>query len=1043
MRKILVILLVSFTAWSLHAQTTIRGVIKDEHGEALIGVTVLQKGTVNGTITDLDGKFSLFLRQNGEQTLVISSIGFANANVSCAGKTFIEVVLKESVNTLEEMVVVGYGTQKKVSMTGAISNLDNEEIASTPVASVTNALTGRVPGLVTRQESGRPGGDGASIFIRGRASLNDASPLVLVDGVERPMSQIDPEDIASISVLKDASATAVYGVRGANGVILVTTKRGKEGETNISLSAEYGITSFNRITQTLGAAYVSRFMREGLINDGFDPSNPGNSRNILLSEYDNYLYRTQKSPFTHPDNNFVDMFTKNGHQQKYNISFSKGTERVKSFVSIGYFNQTGMFETDVDKIKEHETIKRLVEFAPDAALGLYEEDYDSEYRYRRLTARSNVDIKLSDDLSLAVNLSYRFSNQNRPRGYDSGGGPEEGMRLFGMFYRNSPQAFPILNPNGSFASTNGVWRQNPLITLAHTGFRKNFSNNLESDFSFKYNLRKVVEGLSIDGRFSYDANWSNWRGINSLPNVFRYNPQNGAYIQGGWGGVILPTKESGKEAASYRKYTELALRYKQDFSGHHVSGLLLYNMSHRSFPGGDYSYVPHIYQALVGRVSYDYEHRYLFEVNAGYNGSNRFAKGNRYQLFPAMSLGWILTNEPYFPQSDVLTFSKLRFSYGEVGNDKLGGFSYYYRSTYNNGESYSFGEIHSPGLTGLIQGRNANDAITWEAAKKYNLGLETKWLNNSVSFNVDVFKERRSDILTNPQRYSSSAGSNGLAPLNYGIVENEGYELELGYDGIISDDLSFFAKAIYAYAHNEIIEKSEAAKPYLYMRETGNSIGQRIGYQFDGFFNSHEEIATSPTQFGQDIQLGDMKYKDINKDGIVDESDKAPIGYTSVPEITYSLSTGIVWKDFDLNVLFQGAAHASVYLMGDVAWDNTWGNYYEEHINRWTPETAETASYPRFVKSADPNAPHFNYKLSDYWLRDASYLRLKNVQLGYTLPDKIKKRLKVGSIRLYANAFNLYTWDSLKKVDPESPNGTNGFFYPQQKVINFGLDLKF
>lgn len=511
-----------------------------------------------------------------------------------------------------------------------------------PVSSVTNALGGRIPGLVTRQESGRPGGDQATMFVRGRASLNDSSPLVLIDGVERPMAQIDPDDIETISVLKDASATAVYGVRGANGVILVTTRRGREGETQISFSSEFGITSFNRISQTLNSESVSRFMREGAINDGFDPSDTGNTRGLFLSEYDNYLYRTQKSPFTHPDNDFVDMFTKNGLQQKYNVNLSGGNKTVRYFVSVGYFTQTGMFETDVDKIKEHETIQALLAASPDVAKGLYKEGYNSEYKYSRLTTRSNIDINLTEDFKVSVNLAYRFGSQNRPYGYDADG--QEALRLFGMFYRNSPQAFPILNANGTYAAADGIWRQNPLVTLCYSGFFLNFNNKLETDFAFKYNLRKLLKGLSIDGKFSYDAGWSNNRSIQQRPNIYQYNPVNGTYKQGLE--MVLPTKATNKTAATHRKYAEAAVRYKQSFSGHNISGLVLYNMSYTSTPGGRYSYVPHIYQALVGRVNYDYENRYLFEVNAGYNGSNRFAEGHRYQLFPAASVGWVLTNEP-------------------------------------------------------------------------------------------------------------------------------------------------------------------------------------------------------------------------------------------------------------------------------------------------------------------------------------------------------------------------------------------------------------
>ena len=502
MKKIIILFIcLTSSIWHVCAQTKVSGIVKDAQGMEMIGATVLQKGTNNGIVTGLDGKFTLTLSNEAEQTLLISMIGFIEQSIAIKkNHPFINVTLEEDIAQLDEVVVVGYGTQKKVSLTGSISNVGTEDLKSMPVSSVTNALGGRIPGLVTRQESGRPGGDQATMFVRGRASLNDSSPLVLIDGVERPMAQIDPDDIETISVLKDASATAVYGVRGANGVILVTTRRGREGETQISFSSEFGVTSFNRISQTLNSESVSRFMREGAINDGFDPSDTGNTRGLFLSEYDNYLYRTQKSPFTHPDNDFVDMFTKNGLQQKYNVNLSGGNKTVRYFVSVGYFTQTGMFETDVDKIKEHETIQTLLAASPDVAKGLYKEGYNSEYKYSRLTTRSNIDINLTEDFKVSVNLAYRFGSQNRPYGYDADG--QEALRLFGMFYRNSPQAFPILNANGTYAAADGIWRQNPLVTLCYSGFFLNFNNKLETDFAFKYNLRKLLKGLSTRSSIS-------------------------------------------------------------------------------------------------------------------------------------------------------------------------------------------------------------------------------------------------------------------------------------------------------------------------------------------------------------------------------------------------------------------------------------------------------------------------------------------------------------------------------------------------------------
>ncbi|MFT3902195.1 MAG: TonB-dependent receptor [Niabella sp.] len=1042
MRKIfLIVILFSFSMYS-YAQRTIKGSVKDEDGKALGGVSVNQKGAVNATITNDNGSFVLVLDNAKQKVLVFTMIGFKEKELDVEDLEKVDVILAVESKDLEQVVVIGYGTQRKVSVTGAIASVGSDDIKKAPVASVTNSLTGRVSGLITRQTSGRPGQDDATLFVRGRATFNNSNPLVLVDGVERDFTQIEPEDVESISILKDASATAVFGVRGANGVVLVTTKRGAVGKSKINFNAEYGVTHFNRLTKALNAETTSIFQREGTINVGLDPSILSNTSNFPVSEYDNYLYRTQLSPFTHPDNDFIETFTKPGTQQKYNVNITGGNKIVKYYVSVGYFNQQGMFESDIDKLREKPILKRLIELSPAVDAALKDKNYNPAYYFKRITTRSNIDINLNEDLKLSVNMSYLFKKENRPGTYDGLDNDTERLRLFAAFYRNAPQAFPLMNPNGSFAGAIGVWRQNPLVTIANTGFRSSFGNEMQTAFTFNYNLHKLLKGFSLDGKYSFDVDWSNWRGMQWRPYIYSFNAKDSSYLQGLDG--VLPTQASGKTSATYMQYIELALRYKGRIGLHHnLSGVVLGNFSSQSVPGGQYSYVPQVYQALIARVNYDYNNKYLLEVNMGYNGSNRFAKGHRYQLFPSVSLGWIMTNEKFLSEQDVLNFLKLRGSFGQVGNDKLGDFSYYYKSTYVNGAAYSFGETNNPDIVGLQQGRLPNENIHWETATKYNLGVETRWLKSRLSLNADVFKEHRTNILAVPARYLISAGVNNLAPENIGVVDNKGYELELGWQDQLGGGFSYFAKAIYSNARNTILEMSEANQPYDYMRQTGRSIGQFIGYQFDGFFQSYEEIAASPQQFGlSNLAPGDMKYRDINKDGVIDQNDQTAIGHSTVPEITYSLSAGASYKGIDISFLFQGAARSSVYMTSDVGWDNSWGNYFEEHINRWTPETALTATYPRFLQKSDGN--NQNYYLSDFWLKDGRYLRLKNVQVGYSIPKRIYGRLPLTSVRFFANAFNLLTWDKVKRIDPESnPDRNIGQFYPQQRIVNFGVNVGF
>lgn len=1052
MKNILLICLYLCCSLPVFAQQMVEGKVTDNYGDELIGATVIQKGTSNGVITDIDGHFVIKLLPDAVQVVEVSMIGYKKVEIDTK-KTPppYNIVLSDDNVNLEEVVVVGYGTQKKASITGAISNVGNKELSSVPVASATNALTGRVPGLVTRQESGRPGGDDAKIFIRGRASFNQSDPLVLVDGVERSFAQVNPEDIESVSVLKDASATAVYGVRGANGVILVTTRRGTEREkARISFSAELGITQYNRIAQTLNAENVARFQREGTISAGMDPSVRDNTRNMLVSEYDIHLYRTQESPFTHPDNNFVDMFTKDGSTQKYNVNISGGSKKLKFFVSFSHLSQTGMFQTDINEIRKHPTIARLIEESPAVDAALVKPAYNPEYYFNRTTARSNLDIALNDDFTVSVDLSYIFRKQNRPGTYDGlGGDGAETLRLFGQFYRNAPMIFPIVNPNGSMGGNNGVWRQNPLVTMLYTGYRSDYKNSLESSVKFNYNLRKLLKGLSIDGRFSFDSNWNNWRGMQYRPGIYSYNPVDGSYNEGL--AASAPVHEQFRDPARYKTYVEAALRYKTNFAkDHNISAMTSASMQSISAPvNAEYNYVPHIYQNLVGRVNYDYAGRYLVEINAGYNGSNRFSKGNRFAFFPSGSVGWVPTNEPFFPENKILSYMKLRGSVGKVGNDNLGSFSYYYVSSYGtekiNGDNgrnnnYGFGETPGNNLDG-ISALTLGNIVTWETATKYNVGLESSWFNSSLTFNVDIFKERREDILTDPKRFVLAAGVKGLPPYNFGIVENKGFDMEVGWASSIRD-FNYHIKGIVGWNRNKIIERSEASKPYPYMYQAGLPINQNTGYTFDGFFSSYEEIASSPQQFGlTNIRPGDMKYKDINGDGVIDENDKGPIGYSPIPELSYSLNLGLAYKGFELNVMLQGAARYSVFLKGDVGWDNSWGNYYEEHINRWTPETAATASYPRFGQGA--NGELQNYYDSDFWLKDGKFLRLKNVMLSYTFNKKWLAKTPFNSVMVFVNGYNLATWDKLKKLDPEVPPGTNGQFYPQQKQYNAGVNVTF
>ncbi|MBQ7195078.1 MAG: TonB-dependent receptor [Bacteroidales bacterium] len=1045
MKRFILTLISAFAAIAALAQgLQVSGTVKDENGEPLVGAYVIVKGTTTGNMTMPDGTYTLNVPAGVQNpVLVFTFLGYEDQEVAVGSRKRIDAVMISNTNDLQEAVVVGFGTQQKASITGAISNVGNDALVSTPTSDVTNSLSGRIPGLASRQESGRPGGDDATLYIRGRSSTTSTAPLVLVDGVERSLSQIPNDDIESISVLKDASATAVYGVRGANGVILVTTRRGQDGKARVSFSTEHALTTYNRVTECLSAYETARLQREGATWRGDDPSNIAtNPMTFDSTEYDNYLYLSQTSPFTHPDNHFTDIFTKNGSQHKYNVNVSGGNKAIKYFVSVGYFNQDGMFQTDVEKLKQKPTFQRIIEAEPSIDGILQQPNYDASYYYKRITTRANLDIQLTKRLDVQINLAYISGQQNRPGGYDNLDGDSENMRLFGMFYRNAPQAFALVNQNGSMGGSLGVWRQNPLVTLCYTGFKRTFSSKLQDNMMVNLDLSDLLDGLRITGNFSYDASWGSWWGVIQRPYIYDYNDKADTYTQGLAG--VLPSRGSGVTAATYHTYAEAALRYKHTFAEkHNVNAVVLgtYTSNNRPNSGNRFSYVPHVYKALIGRVNYNYMNKYLFEVNAGYNGSNRFAKGHQYQVFPAASLGWVITEEPWMkPAKNVLSFAKIRSSYGIVGNDNLGNFSYYYLSSYGNGEKYSFGETWQALTTGLVEGKPANLNISWEVSRKFDAGIDTKWAKNRLSLNADYFFEKRTGILNTPANFTLISGMTGMSPDNIGVIINRGYELEANYADKIGDFRYNFGGNI-SYAHNTIIKNGEADQPYDYMYSKGHSIGQFSGYHVLGFFESYEDIAASPTQFGLSTYMpGDVKYADINGDGVVDDNDQAKIGFSNVPELTFAWNFGFNWKGIDFSILFQGATRSTIRIYGDLGYDNIWGNYYSEHRNRWTPETAATATYPRLYRKSMETLS--NYFASDFWLYDGSYLRLKNVQIGYTFPKKVSNKLRINNLRVYANGYNLMTWDHVGKVDPESPN-TNGYFYPQQIIYNCGLSFNF
>lgn len=1034
MKKTLLIfawVLCFLTAKDTFAQTiTVRGKVT-EGNEPLPGVSVLVKGTSEGTSTDADGGFSLNVP--GNSMLVISSIGFITQEIAVNNRTFISVNLQPDRKELEEVVVVGYGEQKKLTVTGAITSVSGEDLVKAPVAGISNALIGMSSGLQAVQNSGEFGADKATIYIRGMATLNGSgrSPLILIDGVERETyNTLDPNEIESINILKDASSTAVFGVRGANGVILITTKQGKIGPPAVNFTANTAAIQPTVLPDYVGSYEYAILRNEASENSGKTPA---------FTEEDIRLYKTGEDPIFHPSKNWIDEMIKPfSFQQSYNANISGGTEKLRYFTSLGYFNQSGGYQE------------------PEQGLG-----FPYKHSYDKYNVRMNFDFNPVKDLSISIKLGNQITDNSIPNGGAWGALDKAANRppmtspafVDGKYIERVeglPAGVPNFNPWGQAGptSTNGAFTTN------------DYSSTVNTNLLIKYNLDKVTPGLSVRAMGAYDSYYLKRQVINKGENFPAWTiikddnaPQGYVMFQSSEAGPYTSASESVGDANKWRKlYTEAAFDYKRTFGGaHNITGLILGQFERAVDPNLEYK-LPHTYLGLVSRVTYDYKNRYLSEFNMGYNGSENFPEGKRFGFFPSVSLGWVASNEPFFPENEFFSFLKIRGSYGEVGNDKIGGSRYLYlngpyslvSSPY---QQVVFGEAGTNMASYQMywEGKLGNQDVTWERAKKLDIGTEMRFLSDRLSFTGDYFQEKRDNILwslhTVPELVAAT-----LPAANIGKVENHGYELELGWDDKIGS-VGYWLKGAYSFARNKIIFQDEPDFEYEWMQRTGRPIDQYFGLTFEGFYNTLEELQDAPeSQWATGgLKLGDMKYKDLNGDDKITTDDMGPVGYSNWPEVTYNFSGGFTWKGFDLSVLFQGTDNVSVSFSSAAAYPFTadWGGAQKWHMERWSPEryaNGEKISFPRVELS--PDKQH-NYQPSSFWVQDASYLRLKNLELGYRFTAKALQRLGLNSMRIYVSGNNLLTWDNLKYGKDPDARELWGRVYPPMRVFNGGVNFQF
>lgn len=1072
----LVSLLMLFVA-HVNAQVAVTGKVVDDAGMEAIGATVLEKGTQNGVATDLNGKFKLSVKSS-KATLVVSYVGFKTQEVALNGRSNVTIKLVSDAQSLNETVVIGYGTQKKVTLTGAVSNVSGEELLKAPVPNLGNALQGNLPGVQTVQYSGMPGADDPVIRVRGIGSLNSAEPLVLVDGVERSFTQIDPNEVADISILKDASATAVFGVRGANGVILVTTKRGNQGKAQVSVTASSAVQQIADFIDFTDSETYARMWNYSALTDALSMTNHKGEWNWpTTTNIGNYATATgwvpaptdedpnrweQRSyedlgirfnqtamqhfkdgdmPYAFPNVDWIDYLMKSAAwQEQINVNVTGGTEKMRYFVSTGFFNQSSLFKTFSNNPKE-------------------------TFAYNRYNYRANLDIDVSKYSTISLTLGGRVENRTTL-------GEGEDF-IFRYLQGATPYAGYGVDEEGRLLLSDLGYQHNcrqPLTNYYKLGYNYRSKNVLNFDLQYKLDMSWLTKGLDFKVKASYNSEYMSPKSMRSgYGTGTQYIAQlvDGKEVFKKVGTAWPPSyDENSGRYGSRNWYTEASFNYARKFGLHNVGALILYNQSKTYYPwdsAGLYSSIPKGYVGLVGRATYDYATRYMLDFNIGYNGSENFAKGKRYGVFPSFSAGWIPSNEKWWePMQNAVSYLKLRASWGKVGNDNTNGARFMYLpgawsfySGHMSGNPLNSGTNFgtNPGTSDWLQAAKeltaGNPDVTWETATKINAGLDAKFFNDRLSLNLDFFWEDRKDILVSNSALLPAVTSLPSGYVNRGRVKNHGYEISLRWDDKTGNGFRYYIAPNFTFARNKIIDMLEVPPMYDYLARTGLPVGTHFVYELFEYYNKGTEERYEakygkpmPDQ-GVALKYGDAVYVDLNNDGVVDANDQHAFGYTDIPEINYSVNAGFSWKGFDFSMMWVGATNVNRML----------GTYYRDQFgstnnsaltqwiadNSWT-EDNQDALLPRISFT---NRVH-NNRDSRAWLIDTSYLRLKNVELGYTF-NKPKLIPLFNSVRFYVSGQNLLTFTDFKGNDPEADGGNYqyGIRYPMTRVFNFGVKVNF
>ena len=988
-------------------QKSVSGKVADEEGKPLPGVTVVIKGTNQGVITDIDGNYTIS-EIPANATLHFSFVGMKPQEVAVGDQTTINITMVIDAIGLEEVVAVGYATQRKATLTGSVSNVSSKIIERSPAISVTNTIAGLMPGVITLNRSGQPGEDVSSIYIRGINTTGSKSPLVVVDGIQNPpgWQRLNPEDINSISILKDASA-AIYGARAANGVILITTKRGFKGKPVITYTGNFALSQPTRLPEVAGSGLYAETVNQFAEEKGENPR-------FTQEEVDKYHAGNDPN---YPSYDWYDEILNNSaFQQMQNLNIRGGNDAVQYSISGSYSNQNSIFE-------------------------------EGTYGYKGYTIRSNIDAKITKNIGIHFDINAGWDNRESPGTQDP------------WYWFNAVPMMPVYwdseHPSSGIESGN-----NPAVMVTSaSGLREKHDQRLTTKFAFDIKI-PWVEGLMVDGYFVYVNNTNkdkNWR---TPWTVYDYDKADDTYIPIMGGGISSPQLTQSYNFSSSPFYN-LRLSYKRQFDKNFISLFIAGEQQQSNWQtisafrnGFPSTLIPELYvgnaesqtnsgysgggarQSLIGRASYNYMEKYLVDVNFRYDGSHAFPPGNRFGFFPGVSVAWQMKKENFMAGADAISSLKLRGSVGQMGNDAISPYQYLASYTMELGYGYEFGDplVYQ---SGLYQRVEPNPNITWEVATTGNLGLDMSLLENSLSFSVDVFKQKRNNILTRRNLAVPKFAYLNLPDENIGTVENQGVDLHLSYRNKPAvGGFTYSVAGNVGFNKSEVIDLDEAENVPDYQKAQGHIVGAGLYYVAEGIIRTEDQLNSLPVYPG--TRVGDLYYQDKNEDGVISAADRVRMDRSSIPQITFGFNFTLGYKNFSLFGNFAGQGKAWTYYHQN-AKDGI--NSLEDLLkNRYTPGSMDS-KYPNIPQVYKPNM-EVSGLYSTFWLQNASFLRFKTLELGYDFPDQILSKLSLGSLRLYLNGNNLFVLSDIKWFDPES-NNSRGIYYPQNKLFNLGVRVSF